>query len=127
MTPLSIDARIRLVTAYNDGEGTYDELAERFKMGRATVSRVLRLERETGSVRAKPMGGRKPLLNDEDLESIHFIVLAEPDITLAQLGVKFEAEGGRHVCSTTLWRALGRLGLARKKSRSKRRSGAARM
>lgn len=124
--PISADIRTRLVTAYNEGEGTYDEMAERFKIGRATVSRVLRRVRETGSVEAKPTGGRKPLLDDEDLESIHFIVLAEPDITLAQLRVRFEADGGRHVCPTTLWRALGRLGLSRKKSRSRRRNATAR-
>jgi len=117
--PISLDLRRRVVKAYTDGEGTYEELAARFDVGRASVDRLLRLDRETGSVAAKATGGSKSILADDDMESIQFIVLAEPDITLSTLREKFIADGGaERVSTSTLWRAVRRLGLTRKKSRS---------
>ncbi len=117
--PLSFDLRRRVVQAYQNGEGTYEELATRFGIGRATVDRVLRRERETGSAAAKPTGGSKPKLDEDDMESIHFILLEQPDITLAALAERFVHDGGAEgVTRMTLWRALDRLGLTRKKKRS---------
>ncbi len=116
--PLSHDLRTRIVQAYADGEGTYEELAARFDTNRSTVNRYLRLQRETGSVAAKPTGGSESILTEDDVESIHFLLLAEPDLTLDQLRTKFIEDDGPPVCIMTLWRAIGRLGLTRKKSRS---------
>jgi transposase len=116
--PLSLDLRRRVVQAYLDGEGTYEEIAARFELGRATVNRYLRLERNTGSVAAKPVGGSKSILTDEDMESIHLIVFDQPDITLAELRERFIADGGAPVGKSTLCRGLVRLGMTRKKSRS---------
>ncbi|WP_143825720.1 helix-turn-helix domain-containing protein [Nannocystis exedens] len=56
-TPISVDLRIRIVEARVQDGQTYEQLAERFHVGRATVDRVLRLQRETGSVEPKPHGG----------------------------------------------------------------------
>lgn len=125
MRALSIDTRVRIVEAYNDGEGTYEDLAERFKCGRATVNRYLRRDREALPLAAKPNPGKKPLLDEEDLESIHFIILAQPDITLERMLERFVEDGGRRVSIATLHRAVNKLGLTRKKSPSKRRSGSA--
>jgi transposase len=73
-------------------------------------------------VAAKPTGGSKSKLNDKDMESIQLIVLDQPDITLAQLRERFIADGGTKLVSTsTLWRALGKLGMTRKKSRTSTR------
>lgn len=116
--PLSLDLRRRVVEAYTAGEGSYEELATRFNIGRATVNRYLRRRRETGSVAAKPTGGSTSLLTEDDMESIHLIVHDKRDITLAELREAFLADGGGEVSTSTLWRALGRLGLTRKKSRS---------
>ena len=40
------ELRERVVSAFNEGEGTYDEIAERFKVGRASVIRWVALERD---------------------------------------------------------------------------------
>ncbi|MBW2734075.1 MAG: helix-turn-helix domain-containing protein, partial [Deltaproteobacteria bacterium] len=54
----SIELRRRIVKAYRSGlSGTYTETATLFGVGRATVSRLLRRNRETGDVKALPMGG----------------------------------------------------------------------
>ncbi|MBW2733654.1 MAG: helix-turn-helix domain-containing protein, partial [Deltaproteobacteria bacterium] len=50
---ISIELRRSLVEAYNSGlSGTYTETATLFRVGRATVSRLLRRYRETGDVKA---------------------------------------------------------------------------
>lgn len=122
--PLSLDLRCRIVQAYLAKEGSYDELSVRFSVGRATVSRYLRRQRETGSVAAKPTGGSESILSDEDVESTHLIVYDRPDITIAALHEKFVADGGSEgVSPSTLWRAVGRLGLTRKKKRSSTSAG----
>ncbi|MFY0539472.1 DUF977 family protein [Nannocystis pusilla] len=54
---ISTDLRIRIVEARAQERLTYEQLAERFGVGRATVDRVLRLARETGSVEPRPHGG----------------------------------------------------------------------
>jgi transposase-like protein len=56
--PLSNDLRIRIVEARAREGMTYEKLAERFDVGRATVDRVLRLARETGSVEPARQGPR---------------------------------------------------------------------
>ena len=54
MADLSLDLRRRVVRAYHEGlTATYEATAELFGIGRATVSRLLRLERETGDVLPK--------------------------------------------------------------------------
>src|SRR5262245_41855051 len=49
----SMDLRERVSAAYAEGNATYEAVAERFRLGRATVSRWLRLHRETGNVAPK--------------------------------------------------------------------------
>jgi transposase len=55
--PISTDLRIRIVEARAQEGLTYEEFADRFHVGRATVDRVLRLARETGSVEPAPHAG----------------------------------------------------------------------
>ncbi|MEL6349207.1 MAG: helix-turn-helix domain-containing protein, partial [Myxococcota bacterium] len=57
---LSKDLRQRVVTAYHDGEGTYDELAERFDVNRNTVWSWVKLEKETGSLEPRTANNGRP-------------------------------------------------------------------
>lgn len=54
-----IALRERVVDAYENGEGTYAEIAERFKVGVASVSRWLGLARRVGNVAPRPAGGNR--------------------------------------------------------------------
>ena len=51
--------RDRVIEAYNDGEGTYRELAARFKVGEASVNRWVALDRWCGDSSPKRMGGAR--------------------------------------------------------------------
>ena len=47
---LSKDLRQRVALAYDNGEGSYAELAERFQIGIATVKRWMWRRRDTGDI-----------------------------------------------------------------------------
>ncbi len=57
--PLSLDLRERIVAAYERGDMTRDQVAALFQVGRASVNRLVRRFRETGSVEPSPHGGGK--------------------------------------------------------------------
>jgi transposase len=63
--PCSLELRQRIVDAYENGEGTYEDIARRFKVGVASVSRYLRLHRYGGDLSASPMGGKRRGITEE--------------------------------------------------------------
>jgi len=63
--PLSNDIRSRIVGARKEGGFTYDEIADRLSVGRASVVRILRLERETGCIEPKKYRPGPPPKVDE--------------------------------------------------------------
>ena len=115
MNAYSMDLRERVVAACDRGEGTREEIAKRFRVGVAWVYRLLRRRRDTGSIAAKPHGGgQKPAFDRPAAERLRRAVADRPDATLEELR---EAVGV--ACGTSaVHRALERLGLPRKKSRS---------
>jgi transposase len=118
--PLSI--RKKIIERYKDGEST-EEIAERYGYCVSGVRRVRQRFEETGSVEprsTKP--GRKPALDDSALAQLAEQVAARPDSTLAELRERI----GINVDLAVYCRALKKLGLTRKKSRSTRPSRIAR-
>lgn len=113
MAKPSLDLRRRMVEAYRSGLCTsYEEVAEMFGVGRATVSRNLRRRRETGDVLYLPKAGRKHLL-DRAWLAAH----AEkfPDATRQERADDWEKESGRRVSLPTFSRALRAIGWSFKK------------
>ena len=117
--PLSVDLRKRIVEARTREGLTYEQLAARFGVGRATVDRLLRRWRETGSVEPNQMGGnRGRLIEDESVSVLQALVEEAPDRTLPDLVEAFESRTGIRVSRATMGRAVARAGLTRKKRRS---------
>ena len=56
----SVELRDRVVRAYEAGEGTHAEIAERFALGEATVKRWVWLQRKKGDVSPMRKGGGTP-------------------------------------------------------------------
>jgi transposase len=123
MNAYSMDLRQRVVAACDGGEGTREEIARRFRVSVPWVYKLLRRRRDTGSFAAKPHGGGQPPAFDaEAAERLRRAVADCPDATLEELR---EAVGVD--CSTSaVHRALERLDLPRKKSRSEPPSRTAR-
>ena len=113
--PISIDLRIRIIEARARDGQTYEQIAERFGVGRATVDRMLRLARETGSVEPAPHGGgTPPRIGDAEREALHELVRARPDSTLEGLCLALADKTGVEISRSTMCRELHLLGLARK-------------
>ena len=115
MAAYSMDLRERVVAACDEGIDTRAEIAERFSVSESWIRRLLQRRRETGSIAPRPRGGGQPPAFDSDAgERLRKAVAADNDATLKQLAVAVGV-----ACSTSaVDRALRRLGITRKKSRS---------
>ena len=115
--PLPKPIRDRIVEAHDNGEGTYEELAERFKVGVASVDRYLALARKTGTTAPKPMGGhRKPRkVTPEGEDWLRALVKEQPSLSLPEMSALYEAEFGVEVASRLLGKVMKRLGITKKK------------
>jgi len=116
MAFISVDLKRRLVEAYASGRTrTYEETAEMFGVGRATVDRALRRKRETGDVLPLPVGGNNPRRVDLDWLRAH--AHAHPDARLVDRVGAWVASGGERVGITAMWNALQTIGWTHKESR----------
>lgn len=122
MRPYSMDLRKRVVAACDARAGTREQIAERFGVSTSWIRRVLQRRKETGSIAPLPQNaGRKPKLNDRQMEKLRRIVAKRPDATLKEL----KKHLGVRMSDDALIRALRKLNLTLKKSRSLRRSKSA--
>jgi transposase len=126
-SPLSLDLRQRIITAWQQCEGTWKELAERFGVGEATVDRLVARFRRSGSVAPDPhSGGQSHLIPDEALPTVQLLLDAKPDITIEELAEVYRRESGKRVSRPTMSRAVARLGYSRKKRPQSARSATGR-
>jgi transposase len=61
--PYSIDLREKIVTAYENQEGSMQKLAKRFQVSKNFVADLLKRFKETGQIAPKPHGGWKSSLS----------------------------------------------------------------
>ena len=114
----SKDLRIRLVRAYENGEGTIRELARVFQVGKSTVEQWLKRYKETGDVECLPYrGGPTPKLNAQALEKIREIVEKQNDLTDEEIRLRLE-EHEIFLGRSTVNRGIHQLGLSVKKKHS---------
>lgn len=115
--------RAAVVRAVEQKGMTYAETAEMLGIGEASVSRILRRHRETGSVAPKPKGGgRVSPIQGEIAKQLKALVRAKPDSTTQEMLEALVAATGVETSTSAIKRALHRLGFSRKKSRSSRPS-----
>lgn len=114
--PLSTDLRRRIADAYLNDEGTLDEIARRFEVGSATVTRLVRLHRQTGSVAPKPHGGGpEPRVRPEDVPQLQAWLRENPSLTQSELAQRYDQHTGRPVSQRSISRTLAHYGITRKK------------
>ncbi|MBN8467404.1 hypothetical protein JYJ95_12850 [Corallococcus exiguus] len=88
-------------------------------IGEATVSRVLRLYRETGDVVPRPKGGgRLSPIRGKVVSELKRLVAQKPDATVRELMAELTARTGIVTSRPSMQRALHRLGFSHKKSPS---------
>src|SRR4051812_481764 len=112
MTSYSQDLRQRIVDTVTRGDATIRQVAERFLVSVAFVTRLLQLHRSSGSVEPRPHGGGDPtVLTPEDLERLRELIAQQPHATLQECASHL----GSSCSLATISRALSKLGLPRKK------------
>ena len=117
MKAYSADLRQKIVSAYENGEGTLDEIADIFSIARRSVANYLKLHRKGESLQPKPHGGGVQFsLTERHLRVLQEEVLKKNDITLDELVSHLAKKENLAVHPSTVCRALQRLGLPRKKN-----------
>ena len=113
---LSIDIRNRIITAYEAGEGGYQKIANRFKVGICSVRRLVALRRETGGVEARRHGGgTEPKIPNDKLPDLISLVQEKPDRTAEELRLEWQKKYGTKLGRSSMVRALRRAKLSLKK------------
>lgn len=115
----SDDLRRRFLSAYEQGEGTLEELAERFMVSLAYGKKLRGQLQRTGQMeRVEQRRGTPRKLLDQPREQLRHWLIAVPDLTLDQLQQKLGEDCGVQISRAQVARALKRMGLRLKKSRS---------
>ena len=119
----SNDLRRKFLQAYDEGEGTLEELAERFRVSLAWAKKISARRFRTGEVEA-PVWRHGPVsrVTPEVQEWIRKQIRAQPDTTLQELRVQPEEAKQVRMSMGRMWLALRQLGLPLKKKHSPPRS-----
>jgi transposase len=118
MTPLSLDLRVRIMLAYERGEGSVRDLAERFMVAPKTVQTYRKLWMMTGSVLPRPHAGGNRKLDDALLRRLleDWEKKGRNDWTLDEVAIEYaERHNGVRVARSTMSEAVRRLEWTRKK------------
>jgi transposase len=115
------DLRIRVVRAV-DGGLSARGAARLFAVAASTAIKWVQRWRASGSVAARPRGGGRQRVLDEQAEWLLALAAAEPDLTLEEVRLRLR-ERGVMVGIASIWRFFARSGLSFKKNRARRRAG----
>jgi transposase len=117
--PYGDDLRRKLLFAYDQGEGTLEELAGRFSVSVAWAKKISAARNRTGKAERVPYHpGRKPAVGIEMHPLVKAWFVTQPDLTLAEVQEKLKDEASISLCQPQIWRLLQKLKLRVKKSRS---------
>ncbi len=120
----SDDLRRRFLSAYEQGEGTLEELAERFMVSLAYGKKLRGQLQRTGQMeRVEQRRGTPRKLLDQPREQLRRWLIAVPDLTLDQLQQKLGEDCGVQISRAQVARALKRMGLRLKKVTPRQRTG----
>lgn len=119
-TPTPPQVRRAVVRLYEEGR-TYKQIAELLDLGIATVNRILRRHRETGSTEpSRPGGGNFSPIHGKVADKLKALIDAVPDATIRELTEAFAKAQALDTSPSSVARAVRRLGYTRKKSPSLR-------
>ena len=83
MKPYSTDLRQKMIDAYEQGEGSFRQIAKRFSVSLHFMWTLWRRYQRTGSVQPKPHGGgQRAKIDEAALEQLRLLVQAHNDATV---------------------------------------------
>jgi len=109
MAAYSLDLREKILSAWQNKEGTQRELAKRFKVSLSFLRDFLRRYRETAQIAARAQGGdRRSKLKGKEEELLKIIVTEKSDIYLREIQEEIKERQGIEVSISSLSRTLNR-------------------
>ncbi len=121
MQPYSIDLRKKIIEVRQQENISIRKLAERFKVAKSFVQKLLKRFEETGDISPIAQGGGSPRkLNSEHLVTLVEIIEENNDSTLKELTELLESKTGIRVSISTLGRISNQLNYTFKKKHSMR-------
>jgi transposase len=123
MKAYSIDFRQKIIDAYeSDIMLTQQQLADRFRVDKSFIIKLLKQYRETGDIAPKPHGGGHKLKTDpSQLVSLIEIVQENNDATLSEYCHLLEQKEQVTISVSSMCNLLQRLDLRRKKNFARHR------
>ncbi len=117
MKAYSLDLRQKIVDAYAEGNTSQRQLAKQFRVALSFIQKLLKQNRETGSIAPKVRNEQTPTkLNSEQLTVLEQLVEANNDATLDELRYQLEHKKGILIGRSTVDRMLKKLNLTVKKN-----------
>lgn len=115
----SNDLRRKFLQAYDEGQGTLEELAEQFRVSVGWAKKISARRTRTGQTDA-PEWRHGPVsrVTDSVAEWIREQIRRQPDMTLRELGERLDCKGVP-LSTAHIWRVLRRLQLPLKKNASR--------
>ena len=121
MLPYSIDFRQKLIEVYEKEKVSIRKLAERFRVAKSFVQKLLKQYKETGDIKPKRQGGNSPpKVQGEDMVTLTEIIENNNDATLSELCELLEQKRGLRVSRATMGRISHNLDYTVKKKHSMR-------
>ena len=115
MATCSLDLRLRILAAYDAGEGTREDVARRFCVSLGLVKKLLQQRRRNGDPAPRHQhSGRKPKILAHHRRHLRALVRERPDRTLPEL----RAAAGLDCTLPAIHYVLRAMGLSYKKRRS---------
>ena len=117
MKAYSLDFRQKIMAVHHEGKTSQRQLAKRFNVALSFIERLIKQEKETGSIAPKRRGsGSKPKLTDEQNQVVLDLIAADNDATLVELCEQLAARIGVRVGRSTMGRITPQLNLTVKKN-----------
>jgi transposase len=113
--PISLDLRQRILAAYDENEGSREDIAHRFRVSLGMVKKLLQQRRHTGDIACRyNRCGRKPKIVAGHRQKLRALLSHKPDLTLEELRRAAQLE-----CTIqAIHYVLEEMGLTYKKRRS---------
>jgi transposase len=113
------DLRRKFLAAYDQGNGTLEELAELFGVSLGWAKKISSQRKHSGQAeRVAYQPGPRWRVGAEAQKQVVAWVEAQPDLTLVQLQAKLNNEAGVSISRGRVWYLVRKLGLRLKKSHS---------
>lgn len=122
MKPYSVDFRQKIIEVYEQENISIRNLAQRFKVAKSFIQKLLKQYRESGDINPQVQGGQPPIkIQREQLITLIEIIESNNDATLEELCELLKEKTGITVSRSTMGRVTLQLNYTVKKNTSRSR------